>query len=396
MSELRSVLGVWQSEVLADLPEARIEDDFAELQRVGELIELERLRRLAELERRRTFERDGFLSVSAWLMSTHRLAPGAAHEQVRIARAMASMPRARRALEDGQISLSDVRVLASAQEAEPEAFARSEATLVQAARDHSVRQLQRVTAHWRRMAEAERGWGEEQVRERRGLQASVTFLGMVRLDGNLDPETGETFLAALNAVLDADARHRTDEDVRTPAQRRADALGEVCRQWLDRSDRPQVAGERPHMTVTVGIDDLRGGSGGAFDHTGLVGAATVARLACDASITRVVMSGRSEPMDVGRRTPVVSPALRRAVIARDRTCRFPGCERPASWCDVHHIVPWAQGGDTSLANSILLCRRHHWLVHPPGRFSLVLTDGRPVFRRPDGSVLGDGSGRAPP
>ena len=106
---------------------------------------------------------------------------------------------------------------------------------------------------------------------------------------------------------------------------------------------------------------------------------------------RIVMSSRSEPLDVGRRTPIVPPAMRRAVIARDRQCRFPGCERPHTWCDAHHVVHWADGGTTSVGNLVLLCRRHHRMAHD--RFRLELLEGRPAFRRPDGSALED---RAPP
>ena len=117
------------------------------------------------------------------------------------------------------------------------------------------------------------------------------------------------------------------------------------------------------------------------------------KIACDASVRRVVMSGGSEPLDVGRKTPVWPPAIRAAVIARDKRCRFPGCDRPPSWCQVHHVWHWTTGGPTSRDNGILLCTRHHDLVHPPGRFGLRLEEGGPVFRRPDGSVIQD---RGPP
>jgi hypothetical protein len=147
--------------------------------------------------------------------------------------------------------------------------------------------------------------------------------------------------------------------------------------------------------VTVGPDALAENDQGAveLDHAGPVGPAVARRLACDASVMRVVMNGRSEPLDVGRRTSVVPPALRRAVIVRDRHCRFPGCDRPHTWCDAHHVVHWADGGSTALPNLLLLCRRHHGMVHRPGGFTLAISEGGPVFRRPDGSVLED---RAPP
>jgi len=395
MSELRSAVESLRVEVLPGLPDARIEEDFGELQRVCELLEVERLRRLAELDRRRVFERDGHLSSASWLASLFKLAWGTARDQIRVARGLEEMPLTRRALEAGDLSLSGVRVLVGARDADPQAFSRSEAHLVEAARIHSVADLQKVAAYWRQGVERERAVeGDDSLRERRRLHASVTFGQMVRVDGDLDPETGETLLTALSAVLDAESRSRTDDDARTPAQRRADALGEICRQWLDRSDRPSVAAERPHVTVTVDTHALRGdpGTTNELDHVGPTDPETARRLACDASIMRVVLSGRSQPLDVGRRTSVVPAAMRRAVIVRDRHCRFPGCDRPHTWCDAHHVVHWADGGPTALANLLLLCRRHHRLVHQGG-FGLELEDGRPLFRRPDGSVLED---RAPP
>jgi hypothetical protein len=292
-------------------------------------------------------------------------------------------------------------VLAAAREVDPDAFKEGEATLVEAARAHSVSDLQKVTTYWRQRVERDQLLeDDERVRARRCLHASVSFGGMVRVDGDLDPESGETLLTALGAVLDAEARNRTRDDQRTPAQRRADALTEICRQWLDRSERPILAGERPHVTVTVPIETLRADAESAteldragveLDHAGVVDPETARRLACDASITRVVLGPRSEPLDVGRRTPVIPPSMRRVVMVRDKHCRFPGCARPSPWCDSHHLRHWADGGETGLSNLLLLCRRHHRMVH--SWFSLKLEDGRPVFRRPDGSVLED---RAPP
>lgn len=233
---------------------------------------------------------------------------------------------------------------------------------------------------------------------------------MVRVDGDLDPESGEALLTAISAVLDVDARSgEADGDERSPAQRRADALGEICRGWLAESDRPRVAGERPHMLITVPIEALTapvtaagpgtvaelatvaGPSKAAeLERTGPVDDATLRRLACDASIRRVVLAGASEPLDVGRRSAVVPVAIRAALVVRDRRCRFPGCDRPHRWCDAHHVIHWGDGGPTSLENLVLLCRRHHRLVHT--RFSLEMIDGRPIFRRTEGSVLDDGRG----
>jgi hypothetical protein len=402
MSELRSAIDQLRGEDLTRVPDVVAEEDFAELQRAAELLEGERLRRLADLDRRGVHRRDGHLSTASWLAHRFRVGWGAAREQVRVARNLSEMPETRRALDDGDLSMSAARVLVAAREVDPDAFDRCERTLVDAARIHSVRDLQRVAAHWRRMAERERSTGGgDELRARRRLHVSRTFGGMVRLDGDLDPETGEALLTALGAILDAEARSGAEE-TRSPGQRRADALGEVCRQWLDRSDRPTVGGERPHVTMTMRVDGLREvdpTSDAELDHAGPVPVKTARRLLCDASIRRVVMRGRSEPLDVGRRTPVVPPAIRTAVVVRDQKCRFPGCDRPHTWCDAHHVWHWADGGPTSVTNLVLLCRRHHRLVHLRGGFRLELEEGRPVFRRPDGSELlerthpGD---RAPP
>jgi Domain of unknown function (DUF222) len=396
VSELRSAIDAYRSEALGSLPDARAEEDFAELWAAREALEAEVLRRLGDLDRRGIYRRDGHLSAASWLVSAFGVGAGQVHRDVRTARALQGMPAVTEAYTSGASSSAAVRMLADAQRLEPEAFATSEELLVEAARIHSVHDLARVIGYWRTACEREHAVVEDEdpLFVRRRLHASPTAFGMVRIDGDLDPETGEALITALRSVEDAWARSDAGPFERTSSQRRADALGEVCRGYLDRTDRPVVGGERPHLSVTVGRDALRGeGSAGVaeLDHVGPVGAALARRVACEASVRRVVLGPRSEPLDVGRRTPVVPPGIRRAVVIRDRRCRFPGCDRPHAWCDAHHVQHSADGGITALANLVLLCRRHHRLVHE--RFGLELVGGRPVFTRPDGSVLED---RAPP
>jgi Domain of unknown function (DUF222)/HNH endonuclease len=400
VSELRSAVEGLRAESLAELPDARIEEDFAELQRVGELLEVERLRRLAEIERRCLFQRDGHLSAASWLADRFRVTWSVARTSTRVARALEEMPATRRALASGDVSMSAARMLVDARQPDRSAFERSENELVEAARRHSITGLRRVTSYWRQQIERDRiEAGDDVLYARRRLHASVTFQGMVRVDGDLDPESGEALLTALRAVMDADLRRIRGEPVRTHAQRRADALHQICSHWLSTPERPKVAGERPHVTVTVAAEALSNPPKGAgeLDHLGAVPAEVARRLGCDASVMRVVLAGASQPLDVGRRTAVVPHAIRRAVIVRDRRCRFPGCDRPHPWCDAHHVVHWADGGSTSLQNLLLLCRRHHRMVHDPAGFGLTLVGGRPLFRRPDGSILdgGEDDRRAP-
>ena len=403
MSMLPSAL----EEILAEDPdridEAALVDGYAELDRAVEELSAQRLRWLRSIERRGTYANDGHLSITSWLAGRFRKTWSAASRLVRAARALEQMPRTRQALEAGEITSSAVDLLMPAREVDPQAFAQAEDYLLEAATTLSIPDLSRVLGTWRRAAEDARG--TEQAYERRRLHVSPSLAGMVRVDGDLDAETGQTVISALRAVCDAEVRVRdaeVREDLRTPAQRRADALGEICRQWLDAADRPLVGAERPHVTVTVDLATLEGrlpspGSGPELADVGPISAEAARRLACDASVSRVITRGASEPLDVGRRTQVVPAGIRRAVVVRDRGCRFPGCDRPPGWSDAHHVVHWAQGGDTAVSNLVLLCRRHHRLVHHG--FGLEMADGRPRFLRPDGSALDDGASleeRGPP
>jgi len=392
MSTLRSSLEELRAEDLRFAGDDALVGDLAELERASGALEVERGRRIAEIERRQVHRLDGHLSVASWLTARFRLAWSTAVRQVRQARALEAMPLAREALAEGDLSRSAVDVLVAARESNVEAFGRDEGSLVEAARTMPYAELRRVAAYWREAVEPARFEREHEHRNAmRRLYVSPMLDGMVRVDGDLDPETGQTLITALRSVQDAETRR--GPDVRSAAQRRADALGEICRRWLDGSNRPVVAGERPHVTVTVDLESLerRAGRRCELEDAGPIPAEAARRLACDASVARVITSGRSEPLDVGRRTPVVPSALRRAVVVRDGRCRFPSCDRPQAWCDAHHVVHWADGGSTSLDNLVLLCRPHHRAVH--NGFRVEMVDGRPVFRRPDGSPLED---RAPP
>jgi len=338
------------------------------------VIEAERARRIGELARREVHTREGHLSVGAWLANRLGISLREAAGRLRLARALPFMAITAAAFGEGSISVASAAMLCAAREADAEAFARCEVTLVDAARRLPVRDLVRAIDHFRALADADAVVGEARRRfERRRLYASPTLDRMVRVDGDLDPETGQVVITALSSVVDAWARSQ-GPDRRTPAQRRADALGEICRQYLDGADRPVVGGERPHVTVTIDLATLTSGAGiGELDDAGSLTGETARRIACDATVSRVITRGRSEPLDVGRQTPVIPAALRRAVAIRDRACRFPGCDRPHHWCDAHHLVHWADGGATSLSNLILLCRPHHRSVHEG--FGVRIVDG---------------------
>ncbi len=375
---------------------------FAQLQRISEVVEAKRLRWLADQDRRASFRRDGYLSAAAWLADRFGVGAGSAREQVRVAQALEEMPEVREWFSEGSVTSDAVRVIAEARRVHPDAFPSGETALVEAAMTCPMGELRRVVGEWSQALDEQNALEHAEIlRDRRRFSACPTPSGMVRVEGELDPEGGEAVLTALQAIVDAELRAKGWNDLRTPPQRRADAVHELAWRYLHASDRPTVAGERPHMTVTVDLETLRSARPNGkskpghrrceLDHAGALHPSTARRLACDASVMPVVIAGPSEPLDVGRRTSVVSAALRRAVVLRDRGCRFSGCNRPHAWCDAHHVTHWAEGGETALHNLVLLCRPHHRLVHEGG-FRLEMLEGRPVFRRPDGSALEDGRG----
>jgi hypothetical protein len=225
----------------------------------------------------------------------------------------------------------------------------------------------------------------------RSLHHSRTLDGRGELSASLDPEA--------NAIVDCALRLATTDDVegepeRTPAHRRADGLVEICRFFLDNQDTESGGRHRPHLNVFTDYEDLVDptgtGGGGWLADGSLLDGRTIQRLACDAGFHRVVTVGRSSILDYGRKHQNVPTNLFNALVARDRGCRFPGCDRPAKWTEAHHILHWVKhNGPTAIGNLVLLCSRHHHLLHLPGWHIKLLPDATVEVTRPDGQVLVD-------
>ncbi len=185
--------------------------------------------------------------------------------------------------------------------------------------------------------------------------------------------------AALRTALEPLARPGGSGDDRCRERRFADALVELATHTLDAGLVPQQASQRPQLQVTTTLETLAGWTGSPaaeMEFSVPISTKTVKRLASDATIYRVLLGSNSAVIDVGRARRVVSGSTRRALNARDRACRWPGCDRPASWSAAHHIVHWVQGGATDLSNLILFCHRHHWMVHEGGWQLARAADGR--------------------
>ncbi|HZJ03884.1 MAG TPA: DUF222 domain-containing protein, partial [Nocardioidaceae bacterium] len=153
-------------------------------------------------------------------------------------------------------------------------------------------------------------------------------------------------------------------DPRDHGTRMLDALVEACRLLQDTEVLPESHGAVPRLTLIMDLADLREQSGFGVTETGQdLSASTVRRLCCDAQVIPAVLGGACEVLDVGRAQRLVTAPIWKALVARDRHCRFPGCTRPPIMCHAHHIRHWVDGGPTCLDNMIILCGHHHRLIH---------------------------------
>jgi hypothetical protein len=211
--------------------------------------------------------------------------------------------------------------------------------------------------------------------QRRYLHISEPQDGMVRLDGILDLEGGATLKTALDALMPPP----TNDDVRTPGQRRVDALVDLARRPLDGSKLGTVGGQRPHLVITASAETLAGLPGAPpaeMAGAGPIATETAQRHACDGTVSWLLGHGELESETARDAHRQIPPATRRALVARDRDCVFNGCHRPAIWCDGHHLVWWTRGGKTVLPNLALVCGRHHRMLHEEGWTLERTKDGR--------------------
>lgn len=218
------------------------------------------------------------------------------------------------------------------------------------------------------------------------LSFGVTPTGMTRMIAELSPTNAAIVKAAIMAGSAPNPATETTEngsvvrvlDDRTPGKRRVDALMDLIHAGARAGANLSGAavGSAATVLVTMNLDTLTSGAGAATTPVGdVLDAGAARRAACDADLIPVVLGGPSQPVDVGRRERLVTKGLRAAVVIRDHGCTFPGCDRPPGFCEIHHVIPWWAGGHTSLANSAMLCRRHHQTVHRHGYTATTTASG---------------------
>jgi hypothetical protein len=329
-----------------------------------------------------------------------------------------SLPRVGRALSVGQLTRAHAGVIVSMIRALPATTASEQLTwaeefLVAQACKVAPRQLRRLADRIRHHVDPDGVLqAERDATERATLWLRPGLGGVgIRFGGQTDAVTGaqlKTFIDAHSAPVTGLNPETGDKvaDRRTADQRRGAAFGLLVRTAVGADDQThggvsaalivtipyaslvdsQVAGAAAAGAADVAVAET-GVTETGFAETGVtLSAAAVRRLACDAQIIPLVLGANSEPLDIGRATRIIATGIRRALIARDRGCAFPGCDRPSRWADAHHIRHWSQGGSTALTNLVLLCPTHHDTMHyrpPPGSphpaWSVRIRNGQPEF-----------------
>jgi Domain of unknown function (DUF222)/HNH endonuclease len=241
-----------------------------------------------------------------------------------------------------------------------------EGSLLELARDHSVGRFARDCDHARHVHDAA-AILEDHVTaaERNRCEFIPCEGGFMAMRGFFDPIAAATIKTAILPL----ARRTGVGDDRPLPRRLADALVEVASHALDLGAIPTTGGASTHLQLTASVETvmgLDGAPGGDLEFAGAVPAATVQRLACDARVRRVLLGPNSAVIDVGRALRLPSPAARAALRARSGGCEWPGCDRPVAFTNAHHLVHWSHGGGTDVNNLILLCYRHHWMIHEGG------------------------------
>ncbi|MGZ4596948.1 MAG: DUF222 domain-containing protein [Actinomycetes bacterium] len=360
---------------LDQMPHDELAGLLREVRTLQARLEFVTLTTVRQVDARGSYVADGALSTAAWTRQTARLPPWEAAETVRAARALAggALPATGAALADGLIDPAHVRAIADAvTDAPPDAVALIEPEALAVAAEADPRAVAAVMRRFRHALDPDTADQAALARyARRGLTLAPLPDGAVHLAGLADEVTGAVLMTAIDT-----ASPLVPGDRRTCAQRRLDALTDICRSYLAAPSTTTGGGGRRHVLVTIDHQSLRGecqggsgshagagsqagavghagaGPGGMLSWVGPIAGSTARRIACDADVTLVLIDPDGHATAEKRERRFFTPAQRRAMIARDGDrCPAPFCDRPITWSDAHHLTPWAAGGPTTADNS---------------------------------------------
>jgi Domain of unknown function (DUF222)/HNH endonuclease len=328
----------------------------------------------------------GNISPASWIARTCGMSVSSAADRVCVGTQLEDLPKVAAALGSGEISYQSASQLCHLRDKLAEkAELFDEDEMLSYAREYSVFELRKLCNAARHVADPDGFFNDaEESFLRRRLHISQMPDGMFAVDGTLDPVSGAAFKSGLEVL----AKRKGPEDERTHSQRMADAAGELAMHAMEQGTLPRRHSVKPHINLTMTLEALKGELGvppADLELSLPISTRTAERLACDCTMSRVVLAD-SMVIDVGRATRTVSPPTMRALRVRDKGCRFPGCDRQVNWSSPHHIIYWSRGGPGKLPNLVLLCYYHHRLVHEGG-WQVVKAGREFKFLPPDRFVI---------
>ncbi len=339
----------------------------------------------------------GLNSCAHWLNWKCGINLGAAREKVRVAHALKDLPKISDQFRLGEVSYSKVRAMTRV------ATEMNEEFLLQIARHGTASHVERVVRNYRKVKRIEALELENERHDLRELNWYFDDDGCLVIKGRFSPDQGALIIKSLESAMDSLYEETKDVSAETPvedvavepypnldpiAHRRADALTRVAERFLSGSAK-ETGGDRYLVHVHTDMETLKADGAGAeseIEDGTNVSAETSRRLSCDAGVVHWLENNKGEPLSIGRKTRTIPPAIRRALKRRDHGCRFPGCTC-SRFVDAHHIAHWADGGETCMDNLVLLCRRHHRLVHEGGFAVHSKVHGQIYFTDPQGRNL---------
>ena len=315
----------------------------------------------------------------------------AAREKVRVAKALPDLPKISDAFSTGELSYSKVRAMTRVANEDNEDF------LLMIARHGSANHVESLVAKYRRAVRLQ----DVELANKQYAERSAHYFfdddGTFVINARFPSEQGALIMKALDLAIDQeDVTAETSQPRASFSARRADAIAEMAESYLAHGPASSSTADRYQVMihVTAETSDDAETTNNYIENGPHVSAETSRRIACDASISILHEDQHGQPLNIGRKSRAIPPAMRRALRARDEGCRFPGCTHKY-FIDGHHIEHWADGGETSLQNLVQLCRHHHRLVHEGGFICERHDDGQLIFRDQVGQVI-DSAGHVPP
>jgi hypothetical protein len=371
----------------------RLENQITELAAHIHAATFRLLELIREYDESEAWSGPGLNSCAHWLNWKCGINLGAAREKVRVAHALKDLPGISEVFRQGKVSYSKVRAMTRVATVENEDY------MLMIARHGTAAHVERLVRQYRKVSRDEVLELDNERHVSRQLDWYFDDDGSLVLKGRFTPEQGVVVKKVLELIMDEDFLEQQDVSAETPvdelkarsepiSQRRADALVRMAEAYSAGCGKDH-GGDRYLVHVHTDMETLKVDGTGAeseIDESSNVSAETSRRLSCDAGVVHWLEDKKGEPLSVGRKTRTIPPAIRRALQHRDKGCRFPGCTC-SRFVDAHHIKHWADGGETGLNNLVLLCRRHHRLVHEEGFGVHSPADGLICFTDPQGRSL---------